>query len=497
MEKRSSHLFSEPQRQSLVAIILIVYNLYKKLIRQFWPFLLLAIANVRSEKSFDKTLTFILIIAILSSVYSLWAFFKYYFYIEAGDLVVEKGIFQKTKTSIPIDRIQAVNFEQNIIHRIFDVVKLNIDTAGSASSELKLQALSKEKATKLRAYIFENKNTQERVEESEGQAYETKEEVITIGFGSLLKIGATENHVRSGFLIVFFGFWVFDQIKELGFESLLSRLELNWSGLLGSLVTLSVLIILFSVAAFAVSVVRVIFQYYDLKLFREIDGFKLSYGLLNRKQTTAKDHKIQTISWGQNWLQKKAGLYKIFLKQASSREVGSSKSIRIPGANIFEKEQVYTFLLGQKHVAENVSFKPIQKQYLWYHIRNLSLIFIPCLITVLNLGNALLFIFLLGLFVYLIINTFKEFKKTQYSINSEIIIIKGGSFGAKEIVLEPHKVQSVILKQSWYQRRRNLATVNITTAAENAAIPFVTLEEGSTIVDRLLYYVESSQEAWM
>ncbi len=499
MKKNS---FAAPTRQSSVAILVIIYNLYVKLIKQFWPLLLLGVANIGRGGAMDKTLFFIGIAAVFSSLFSLWSFFKYYFYIENGELVVEKGIFQKSKTNIPFERIQSINFEQAIIHRIFDVVKLKIDTAGSQGSELSLHALSKTLAKDLRDQILKEKQSNESAvntfvkDEKEGNRLE--EVIVKIEPISLLKIGATENHIRSGFLILFFGYWALDQIRELGFEKQVDKIGVNWDTIFTNVLFFIGLALVFIIASFIVSIIRVFFQYYDLKLERIGNGFRLTYGLFNQKQTTAKDHKIQTMGWGQNWLQKQAGLFKLHLKQASTKEVSTAKSIQVPGITIRQKNQVFSYLLKNEYLLlDNHEENGVNKHMFYYDARNISLLFLPMIVFLLYVQQLVVPTLLSLLFVLLIISAYKGFKKKKFKLSKTLCQIKGGSFGGKEKLIQLHKVQAVQIKQSWYQARRNLATLHITTAAENVSIPYLPLLEAESLADVFLYRVESSKKPWM
>ena len=130
--------FSQPKRQSPIAIFLIVQNLIEQIIRQFWPILLVVILQnfdfqTRGSASSDDPYTtrILFFIGALSAVGSIIAYFKFYYYIKNDEFVIEKGLFQKKKINIPFDRIQTINFEQNLIHRAFNVVSLEIDSAGS------------------------------------------------------------------------------------------------------------------------------------------------------------------------------------------------------------------------------------------------------------------------------------------------------------------------------------------------------------------------------
>ena len=153
--KKNDGEFSVPTRQSYVAIIMILFKTINIVFRQLIPVLVVILLG-GSEK-FDYILWVISVIALLSMIYAIVNFFRTYFYIQDDELVMHTGVFSHKKTIIPLERVQSVNFEQNIVHQIFDVLKLNIDTAGTEKNEFQFQAIDAQKAKRLREIIMAGK----------------------------------------------------------------------------------------------------------------------------------------------------------------------------------------------------------------------------------------------------------------------------------------------------------------------------------------------------
>ncbi len=499
MERKSSFDFFTPQRQSYVAILIIVLEMFRKIIRQIWPVVLVLFINTGRGSMGDRFILLLSAIGLVSGILSIISFFKYYFYVDEDELIVERGILRKSKTSIPFDRIQTINFEQEIMHRVFNVAKLKIDTAGSTGSELSLHALSWPMANALKDHVLSQKSgSSQNTNEIEGiEEQRTEKEIMKVDLGSLLKIGATENHLRSGLVILAFGFWMFDQLREVGLGGYVDRATEGWELILSSMLTVGILASIFAIAAFSLSLVRTVFRYFDLRLVREESGFKVIYGLFNRRQTSAKDKKIQTISWSQNWLQKKVGLYEVFLRQASSREVRARRAITVPGcdrSNVFEIQQ---YLLRHTDYLNSDDKAGVSKHYFWYAARNSSIILLAAAAVLWYVGNTLVAIFF-GLFlIYTLFRLYLRWKKKGYVVFNDAVAVKGGSFGAKHTILENHKIQSIQLKESLYQRFRGLASLELSTAGGTVMIPFLEKKVAQQLLDYLLYRVESSAKAWM
>ncbi|GIV62595.1 MAG: membrane protein [Rhodothermaceae bacterium] len=68
-------------------------------------------------------------------------------------LYLERGLFNRVRTLVPLRRIQHLDVSQDLIEREFDLARLIVHTAGSRSSEVVLPGLRFEEAEHLREAI--------------------------------------------------------------------------------------------------------------------------------------------------------------------------------------------------------------------------------------------------------------------------------------------------------------------------------------------------------
>ena len=120
--------FDSPQRQSTIAILLVILKTLKVLFRQIaLPFFVFVVMGKKGSDYGTYFVVFICSISFISMVYSIINHFRSFYYIANNELVVHSGILGKKKLSIPIERIQTINFEENLIHKLFHVKRLKID----------------------------------------------------------------------------------------------------------------------------------------------------------------------------------------------------------------------------------------------------------------------------------------------------------------------------------------------------------------------------------
>jgi putative membrane protein len=139
--------FSQPQRQSLLGVLVMFANTLQKIVRAMWPILLVWLVKLDASNTlfiYLGIVAFVLIIAIIS--YLQYYFFTFYIDEENSDFVIQKGVLNKTKITIQLHKIQQVNINQSLIQRLINVYKLEIDTAGSDKKEASISAIPHELA---------------------------------------------------------------------------------------------------------------------------------------------------------------------------------------------------------------------------------------------------------------------------------------------------------------------------------------------------------------
>ena len=102
------------------------------------------------------------------------------------------------------------------MHKIFNVVQLDIDTAGSANKEIHIDALTLSDAEQLRSFLYMKRGKLRPLhEESELEEAEEEQVLHKLDIGDLIKIGLVQNHLRTAGIIIAFGFTIYGEIREI------------------------------------------------------------------------------------------------------------------------------------------------------------------------------------------------------------------------------------------------------------------------------------------
>lgn len=490
--------FSQPMRQSAFAILMILWKTIRMIFAQLLPIVLVFLFGDSLKRPLFLLVSLITIV-ILAMIISIIKYYKTYFYISENELVVHKGVFNKVKTTIPFDKIQSIAFNQNVIQQIFEVTQLNIETAGSDKTELVFHAINNEKAQALRDYIFTHKKETPTITSTATTIAKTNlissyQSIISLDIVRLLKVGLTENHIKSFWIIIIFFYWILDNLQEAGMdlEGFSEEVEtFNWSTNI-----LFTLTIFFVLVALIISLSRVVFSYFDLQFMRNQNGFKIIRGLFNRKEVSVPYQKIQIISWGDNLLKKLVGFKDLYLSQASSSQLSTKQLIKIPGCSDAHVREVIQTVMGEMK-PEDIQLESIDFKY-FARFSIIIAVVAGILTILLFLANKLLTIPILWLFVvYFMFVRYLAYSKKRYGFNEKTLYIQGGKWGHNANLLEIYKIQSIQIKASPFQRRHQLCTLKLYTASGNVSIPYIPLTIGKSMVDYFIYITETSNKSWM
>jgi putative membrane protein len=283
--------YFEPTRQSPIAILVILAKLIRVLIGQLWPVLAVILLGRNAGKRNVVLLWIMAGVGVFSIARAFLIYFRTRFYVEDGEFIFEKGGFVRSRLSVPLDKIQTITFQQSFLHRLFNVVSVEMDTSGSKGSEININALERKKANELREYLLTWKKENVHPESGEGNPdVEKTPEIplLQLGFGELLRIGLSQNHLRSAGILIGLAFSFAGEIQPIlgksTYEYLTEELGLSfnvfWSFALW--ITLFFLI----VAVFATLVLTIV-RFYELRFVQTGEGFRLEAGLFNRREQAA------------------------------------------------------------------------------------------------------------------------------------------------------------------------------------------------------------------
>ena len=494
--------FHQPQRQSPKAIILILLKYFRIVVRQLWPILLIVIINPRSGKGV-MIISLVMAIVFISLIYSILAYTRYYFFIQNNELCVRSGVFRKTVINVPFDRIQSVDFKRNIVHQFLNVVSVQVDTAGSKGSELELDAIEQERAEQLREIVLAYKRAQS-ITTQQGDlppdlppVREVPELILALSAKDLIKVGISENHLRTAAIIFAFFIGLADDLDQLLGWDIYGRLEdtTDAMSLVGILATLFA-IPLFIGISFTITLIRTVLKYYGLKFWREGQSFKVVSGLFTRNEKTIQKPKIQLIRWLTSPLKRLFGIYQMNIYQAANIEQNTDKSLVIPGCY---RQQVDHTLDVIVPAFRNAVFTSHKMDSTIVYRMVFLFGFLPAVVFgfLAWLNESYTQWLLVLVFPLAIWMGYQYQRKRRFKVHPDFIVSEGGIFGRTYKLMEIYKIQSVLIESSPFQRMRGLTSLHIYTAGGEVTFPYLKEKIAQEARDYIMYRVERDHRSWM
>jgi len=499
----------KPQRQSILGVAVIFFSNLRKAFNFF-----LAVVFVNLGTKF-RILSLGLeewayILALFFLVISYLQYLKFTFYIKGDNFVIEKGVLSQEKINVPFARIQTVNTSQNIIQRILGVVGLKIDTAGSVQNEIQIPALSKEHAQQLREYLMERKyelkeenkdeaSSEKTLEDASGNFEAGSKPILALNIKDLLLVGFTQNHFRSGlflFAIVNGYVWQFEDYLLKPFESYLEATAESF--LAQWFLLLPFAIIAFLIISVVASLVGTALTHFQFKFFLGDDGMRISSGLIAKNTFNVPFEKIQYFKWESNPLRALIGFYTLRIKQAGTEAINDRKLISIPG---IKARGLINVLDRQYPDRKNLAYHPLQVNQLLFLQLSLWLGLLPSLIALgINFfiaeiiwGYPLIACYLALILFF----SYRYFQSYRVKVNPDFTLIKRGWVFPSTVLIPNYKLQNISLKQSVFQKRRAVATLQLYTAAGGESISHLPYNEAYELYNYLLFCIESSKLKWM
>lgn len=493
--------FSQPARQSPKGILIIfALNTYKFIARFFVLFLALGLSLSKKESFAFLTTTIIILIIVgvflVILVFAILKYLNFKFYLDTDEFHLSTGVFNKDSTILPKSKIQNVYIKQNFIQQMVNVVSLTIETAGDDKTEIEINALDRNTARNLKTQLFSKKYS----ETADSDEKRTQRVVFfKASVTRLLLEGISQNHIKSFLVIVSFVLGLYNEFeKHLQEFEIADRVKSSVDFQSGSMINLllaNVFIVVFAIlGSMAFSVVLTFISNFNLEVVETEETIEINKGLFNKLSLILTPVKIQNIVIKTNRLKTYLGLYTLSIKQAMVNKK-QQKNFKIVA---LQHHQVAH--LVQKIYAQYNQIGTYDKPNIYY--KRVLIIRSTALGALINIPAFLIFgnyfwLMNIIILIWIVLYVHYTYKHASFQITEDYLTINSGFIDRIRNISELHKIQSVVLKQSVFQKQNNIASLYIATASATAKIPYIVEQDAKSIYDYLLFKIESQDRNWM
>lgn len=239
-------------------------------------------------------------------VVSVWRYFTYRYSVQDDRLVIRSGVFERSARIIPFARIHNVALQQSVLHRVFRVAEVKLESAGGKRPEAEMRVLSLDHALALEALVRQRGQAPIAPGvDADGAAHAvaTSDRLLYLPTAEVLRLGLVSNR---GLVIIAAGFAGLSQFgpRNAGpdlMEQAVSGVVERATGYAGShgfdtwdYALASVVLVGLAVAALRLlSILMALLQYHGFQLSEQGRRLTIERGLAARWRTSLSRRRIQ------------------------------------------------------------------------------------------------------------------------------------------------------------------------------------------------------------
>lgn len=451
----------------------IVVGFFKQLRELLFPIILFLFFGSRGDGWFGIIYIGVMILWFAGLiVVGILSWYRFYYWIEDGELRMEYGVFVRKRRFIPQERIQTLDTSEGIIQRIFGLVKVQVETAGGgAEAEASLTAVTKDEANRLREALLYKKHQTEVMDETgeldetvflESEPVEqTPKPTFTVSWKSLFIVGTTSGGIGVVLSAVIAFASQFDQIVP--YENIIDRFGMV---LQTSVFLIASIVFLVLFLSWLISIVMTMFKYGNFTVVKNKDELQISRGIIEKRQLTISLERIQAIRITQNILRQPFGFATVYVESAGSSggKEADFSTILFPLVKMTEVEARLKEFVPSYQLSKDI--QPLPKRSL---IRYLIRLGVPAIL--LSIPFAYFFQ-PYGYFAFLSVGLamllgYSQFKTAGWSVgstpngtgNGEQLQLSYRTLSKNIVMVRKKRIQSFELRESFFQGKRKLYTV--------------------------------------
>ena len=427
-----------------------------------------------------------LVSVVLSILYGLVAlpaivlqYLRFSYRITPQQIVIQKGVLRRQNRSIPIERIQNIQIQQNLVARLIGLAKVTIETAGSSATEGSLEYVGLSDAHEIRQAVrsFQHRSAPAAdVEEATADAAEApdSETLFAMSLPRVLLSGAFR-------FSLFYIALVFSALQLVDPEAIVQRF-LRSQGRIDQItetmaaypvLTVLATIVVAGILGWISGVLIHLARYYGFQLWLDDDKLRKRHGLFTVTEGTVPLKKVQALILRTNPFMRAFGWYELEVQTVGMNVDEQGHRVIAPFAQYDDilalAQRVRSFELPEAF--GSVSRLTIRRRFFrytlalsalllpgayfwpagWWHPGGAALPWWGFLLVPLILGWALL-----------------QYHNHGYAVRDDGLYIRRGVLSHYLWILPTEKFHAFHATASLFQRRLNLKTLFVDTAGAAA-----------------------------
>jgi putative membrane protein len=422
-------------------------------------------------------------------------------------LLVEQGLLFRNRRAIPVARIQNIIVTRDLVHRLFRLSALKIQTAAGQQDEVDLSALSVADAEALRSELLlrQRAATPASATPSTAEEKPASQTLYTASLKDLVLAGATQTRVGAVIGgIIGIGYFAWDlfgagkesRIISAGMSAIAEVLP-DSHGIVHTVLVGAATLALAVLAGWAVSIATSVFRHYKFRIELNDSG-KLTrkFGLTTLSENAFPLHRLQKLSISAPLVQRLLGYSNLRASTAGSFKEDDSggSTLLCPIIHDSARPSLLAIVLPDLDLT-SLPWHPVSPLAVSrWTLRNSILLLVPITGAAIAYSPyALAAVLPAILLAYLLARL--QYARTRYAVTPTYFATRKGLLTITTNIVPRKRVQGAVLVQSPGQRYRDLATLRLATAADplsaDIVIPHLPRGLGIELQDSLVEFRDS------
>ena len=445
---------SEFQRQHPASAISGAFALIRENFVTILIFLFLGVSNENLD--FLWWISGGFIILLLLGFGSWW---RFEYKIENGELHIRRGLFVRKNLYLTKDRIQVIDITAGLVQRLFGLVKVDIQTAGSSSRAATIEAVSRERAKEINRLLRGENGQSDIAGETDAEQIDKTQKAFTLPGKELLIAASTSGSFGIAFSVLA---TVFSQAEPLLDESEMYDILFSLVPEQNDIFTIIIMIVIFAAAAWLLSFISTLLSYGDFKLEVKQDEMVISRGIFEKKRLTIPYNRIQAVHISEGIIRQPLGYASIHIESAGyGDDKGTGSIVLFP---LMKRDELLMFLddILPDYQKLHQGFRPPRRAARRYMIRSSVAVtaVTAALYWVLSLNNWVWVIPALSVFW-----GWLSYRDSAAAMSEDVLVIRSRRLARNTAYIKRKRIQDATISQSWIQRFRNLCTVTVHVAS--------------------------------
>jgi putative membrane protein len=407
--------------------------------------------------------------------------FRYRF--EESELVITTGFVFRNERHVPYARIQNVDAVQNVVHRLFRVVDVRVETGGGDEPEATMRVLPLSSLGEMRERIFAGRAAA-AVEDVAASETSPTRTLLRLRPRDLLLAGFIDSR---GLVIVGAAFGL---VWELGLidrtMSMIFGANVSGRGLMrqfartvfvGGVPPVSRLLFMGAVFLVVVVVIRLLSMLWSLvrlhgfRLDRTGDDLRAEFGLFTRVMATIPLHRIQTLTIREGPLHRWSKTAAVRVDSAGSDATPGAAVKRESLAPIVRADELPGLLRDVLPEVDlgHVEWRPVDPRGFRRAIKAAVIVYglltVP-FVMVLRWWTPALFAVLM---VWAYFDVRQHIRHLGWAVVDRAVMFRSGWLFRRVTIARFSKIQAVTLRESPFDRRYRMASVRVDSAGAGDA----------------------------